>query len=387
MNNKTLPTIFLIIGTRPEAIKMAPVINALKIQNEFRVLVIATGQHSELLSQALEIFKITPDINLKIMEPKQDLVDITTRVIIGLKELINQESPDLVVVHGDTTTAMAATLAAFLLHVPVAHVEAGLRTGDINSPWPEEINRTLIARMASLHFPPTEAARTNLLTEKIDDKYIEMTGNTVIDSLITMQNRIKNENTLKEVLTRKFSFINSKKRLILITAHRRESFGSGIINICAAIEKIASRNDVQIIYPVHPNPKIQEPVYKILKNKNNIHLIEPLDYMDFVYIMSICHFVMTDSGGIQEEAPGLGKPVLVLRNITERPEAITAGTALLVGTDTIAIAKAADKLLDNERYYNSMAHARNPFGDGKSGEKIARRIKQFLENNIRNINA
>ncbi len=387
MKNKILPTIFLVIGTRPEAIKIAPVIHALKMQNEFRVIVIATGQHSELLSQVLEIFKITPDINLKIMEPKQDLVDITTKVMTGLQELINQESPDLVVVHGDTTTAMAATLAAFLLHIPVAHVEAGLRTGNVNSPWPEEINRVLTARMASLHFPPTEAARTNLLIEKVDDKDIEMTGNTVIDSLIIMRNRIENENVLKEVLARKFSFINSKKRLVLITAHRRENFGSGIINICASIEKIASRNDVQIIYPVHPNPKIQEPVYKILKNKNNIYLIKPLDYLEFVYIMSICHFVMTDSGGIQEEAPGLGKPVLILRNTTERPEAITAGTALLVGTNTLAIVKAANKLLDNEEYYHSMAHASNPFGDGKSGEKIARRIKQFLENQIRNINA
>ena len=343
MKNKILPTIFLVIGTRPEAIKIAPVIHALKMQNEFRVIVIATGQHSELLSQVLEIFKITPDINLKIMEPKQDLVDITTKVMTGLQELINQESPDLVVVHGDTTTAMAATLAAFLLHIPVAHVEAGLRTGNVNSPWPEEINRVLTARMASLHFPPTEAARTNLLIEKVDDKDIEMTGNTVIDSLIIMRNRIENENVLKEVLARKFSFINSKKRLVLITAHRRENFGSGIINICASIEKIASRNDVQIIYPVHPNPKIQEPVYKILKNKNNIYLIKPLDYLEFVYIMSICHFVMTDSGGIQEEAPGLGKPVLILRNTTERPEAITAGTALLVGTNTLAIVKAANK--------------------------------------------
>lgn len=379
LSSSSAPTVLVVFGTRPEALKMAPVVAALRALGTIRVQVAVTGQHLELLSQVLELFDIVPDVDLGIMRPEQDLTDITSNVLQGLRGVFAAARPALVLVHGDTTSSVAAALAAFYHHVPVAHVEAGLRTGDRTAPWPEEMNRTLTGRLATLHFAPTVNGRANLVAEGIASSSIEVTGNTIVDSLILMRDRITADARLRARLTERFSFLDPQRRLILLTAHRRESFGPGIENICAAVRQLADRNDVQVVYPVHPNPSVRGPVHRLLKGVAHVHLIEPLDYIELVYLMARCYFVMTDSGGMQEEAPGLGKPVLVLRETTERPEAVGAGMARLVGTDVQRIVDAAQRLFDDPAAYAAMAGARNPFGDGHASERIAAKVGQWLK--------
>lgn len=363
--------ILIVFGTRPEAIKMAPVVAALKASPQWDVKVCVTAQHREMLDQVLGLFNIVPDFDFDLMRPGQDLTDITSNVLIGLRGVFRQWKPDMVFVHGDTTTAMAASLAAFYAKIPVAHVEAGLRTNDISSPWPEEMNRRMVGRVASLHFAPTEIARANLLAEGSLDKMIFVTGNTVIDALLNVVKRINTDAVLKQQLHNRFSFVRENKRLILVTGHRRENFGQGFEGICKALRIIAERDDVEILYPVHLNPNVQEPVHRILGNCENIHLIEPQDYLPFVYLMSRAFIILTDSGGIQEEAPSLGKPVLVMRDTTERPEAVSAGTVKLVGTDPECIVATVCQLLTQPESYDAMAFAHNPYGDGKASYRIA----------------
>jgi UDP-N-acetylglucosamine 2-epimerase (non-hydrolysing) len=356
--------ILAVFGTRPEAIKMAPVVNALKKSGTVKVSVCVTAQHRQMLDQVLKLFNIAPDIDLNLMQPKQDLSDITSRVILGMRDVLAIQKPDMVLVHGDTTTTMAASLAAFYAKIPVGHVEAGLRTGDKYAPWPEEMNRKLAGSIADIHFAPTESARQNLLKENIADNTIHVTGNTVIDALLDVAER-------SESAAKQFKLDDSKK-IILVTGHRRENFGAGFENICNALLRLAVRGDVQIVYPVHLNPNVQEPVKRLLGNHPSIQLIEPCDYLPFVYLMKRSHIILTDSGGIQEEAPSLGKPVLVMRDVTERPEAVAAGTVKLVGTDEARIVATATELLDDEKVYNAMAKATNPYGDGKAAARIAK---------------
>jgi UDP-N-acetylglucosamine 2-epimerase (non-hydrolysing) len=363
--------ILIVFGTRPEAIKMAPVVAVLKASPQWDVKVCVTAQHREMLDQVLGLFNIVPDFDFDLMKPGQDLTDITSNVLIGLRGVFRKWTPDMVFVHGDTTTAMAASLAAFYAKIPVAHVEAGLRTNDISSPWPEEMNRRMVGRIASLHFAPTEIARANLLAEGSLDKMIFVTGNTVIDALLNVVKRINTDATIKQQLHNRFSFVRENKRLILVTGHRRENFGQGFEGICKALCTIAERDDVEILYPVHLNPNVQEPVHRILGNCENIHLIEPQDYLPFVYLMSRAFIILTDSGGIQEEAPSLGKPVLVMRDTTERPEAVSAGTVKLVGTDPECIVATVCQLLTQPETYDAMAFAHNPYGDGKASHRIA----------------
>jgi UDP-N-acetylglucosamine 2-epimerase (non-hydrolysing) len=363
--------ILIVFGTRPEAIKMAPVVAVLKASPQWDVKVCVTAQHREMLDQVLGLFNIVPDFDFDLMKPGQDLTDITSNVLIGLRGVFRQWTPDMVFVHGDTTTAMAASLAAFYAKIPVAHVEAGLRTNDISSPWPEEMNRRMVGRIASLHFAPTEIARANLLAEGSLDKRIFVTGNTVIDALLNVVKRINTDALIKQQLHNRFSFVRENKRLILVTGHRRENFGQGFEGICKALRTIAERDDVEILYPVHLNPNVQEPVHRILGNCENIHLIEPQDYLPFVYLMSRAFIILTDSGGIQEEAPSLGKPVLVMRDTTERPEAVSAGTVKLVGTDPECIVGTVCQLLTQPETYDAMAFAHNPYGDGKASHRIA----------------
>ncbi len=363
--------IMLVFGTRPEAIKMAPVVRALSAAKQWEVKVCVTAQHRQMLDQVLDLFDIKPDFDLNLMKPGQDLTDITSNVLIGMRDVFNQWKPGLVFVHGDTTTAMAASLAAFYAKIPVAHVEAGLRTHDIYSPWPEELNRRIVGRVSSLHFAPTDTARANLLAESCADESIYVTGNTVIDALLNVVERINTDATLNQQLGERFAFLQKDKRLILVTGHRRENFGQGFEDICKALREIAERDDVEIVYPVHLNPKVQEPVRRILGDCPRIHLIEPLDYLPFVYLMNRAHILLTDSGGIQEEAPSLGKPVLVMRDTTERPEAVAAGTVKLVGTDVVRIVSETTRLLDDQQEYQCMSHTHNPYGDGHAAERIA----------------
>ncbi|MGB6055989.1 MAG: UDP-N-acetylglucosamine 2-epimerase (non-hydrolyzing) [Burkholderiaceae bacterium] len=370
MNMATINKILIVFGTRPDAIKMAPVVNVLKAWPQWEVKVCVTAQHRQMLDQVLTLFNIVPDFDLDLMKPGQDLTDITSNVLIGLRQVFHKWTPNLIFVHGDTTTAMAASLAAFYAKIPVAHVEAGLRTNDVNSPWPEEMNRRMVGRVASLHFAPTEIARANLLAEGCPGKTIFVTGNTVIDALLTTMERIDTDMALNRQLAERFSFISESKRLILVTGHRRENFGKGFENICKALRVIAERDDVQILYPVHLNPNVQEPVRRILAGCENIRLIEPQDYLPFVYLMSRAYIILTDSGGIQEEAPSLGKPVLVMRDTTERPEAVSAGTVKLVGTDSKFIVAAIHLLLTQPHAYDAMAFAHNPYGDGKASHRI-----------------
>ncbi|WP_340676901.1 UDP-N-acetylglucosamine 2-epimerase (non-hydrolyzing) [Paraglaciecola sp.] len=362
--------ILLVFGTRPEAIKMAPLALELMKKNEFEVEICVTAQHREMLDQVLNLFQIIPQYDLNLMQAGQDLYDITSRVLAGLKSVLSQAKPDLVLVHGDTTTTFSTALAAFYQKIPVGHVEAGLRTGDIYSPWPEEINRKLTGALAEIHFTPTEKSRQNLLAENVPDEKIFVTGNTVIDSLLQVVKFIERDKALKKSLEQRFDFIDPTKKMILVTGHRRESFGNGFEQICEALKILAQRNDVQIIYPVHLNPNVKEPVDRILSNISNIHLIAPLDYLPFVYLMSQSYLIMTDSGGVQEEAPSLGKPVLVMRDTTERPEAIEAGTVKLVGTDLKKMVKEANRLLDDTRAYQEMSFAHNPYGDGEACLRI-----------------
>lgn len=374
MNKKKILVVF---GTRPEAIKMAPLILELKSSPSFDLTICVTGQHKEMLNQVLDVFDIDTDFNLEIMREGQSLTDVTSDVLRHFEKILIKLQPELVLVHGDTTTTLAATLSAYYQRIAVGHVEAGLRTGNIYSPWPEEINRKLTASIATIHFAPTQCAKDNLLKEGIGDSSIYITGNTVIDALNYIRNKIENTESIREQMDNHFSFLSDEKRLILVTGHRRENFGTGFENICKALLAIASRKDIVICYPVHLNPNVREPVERILSNKKNIHLIEPQDYLPFVYLMNEASIVLTDSGGIQEEAPSLGKPVLVMREKTERPEAVIAGTVKLVGTDTDKITNSVIELLDNPDQYQKMSYAHNPYGDGRACSRIVDIIKHF----------
>ncbi len=360
----------IVFGTRPEAIKMAPVVKRMKARFGGDVRVCVTAQHRQMLDQVLCLFDIVPDYDLNLMKPGQDLTDITASVLMELRCVLEDFSPDVVLVHGDTTTAFAASLAAYYRQIPVAHVEAGLRTGDIYSPWPEEMNRKQVGAIAAYHFAPTTTARDNLLRESVDASSIFVTGNTVIDALLDVVDKIDSNCELKAGLEQQFAFLNREKRTILITGHRRENFGRGFEEICKALVELAGRGDVELVYPVHLNPNVQEPVLRLLADVPNVHLIAPLDYLPFVYLMNRSHLIITDSGGVQEEAPSLGKPVLVLRDTTERPEALDAGTVTLVGTDARKIIFETNRLLDDEAAYQAMAFAHNPYGDGNAAAQI-----------------
>jgi UDP-N-acetylglucosamine 2-epimerase (non-hydrolysing) len=349
---------------------MAPVVKELIRNPCVEAKVCVTAQHRQMLDQVLTLFNIVPDFDLDLMKPGQDLTDITSNVLLGMRKVLNEWRPDYVLVHGDTTTTLATSLAAYYEKIPVGHVEAGLRTGDIYSPWPEEMNRRIAGAIACIHFAPTETAKSNLLREGVPNEAVYVTGNTVIDALLNVVQRLRSDVELKTSMEQKFQFLDSDKRLILVTGHRRENFGSGFENICAAIQAISERSDLEVVYPVHLNPNVQEPVKRMLGNRNNIHLIEPLDYLPFVYLMDRSHILLTDSGGIQEEAPSLGKPVLVMRNTTERPEAVTAGTVRLVGTDQETIVTETHRLLDDPAEYKRMSHAHNPYGDGQAANRI-----------------
>ena len=367
--------ILLVFGTRPEAIKMAPLVKMLQAQSPFDVKVCVTAQHRHMLDQVLSLFDIQPDFDLNLMKPGQDLYDITSGVLLGLKSVLTQWQPDAVLVHGDTSTTFAASLAAFYQRIPVGHVEAGLRTGNLYSPWPEEANRKLTTSLAHWHFAPTATSRKNLLKEGVAPETIHVTGNTVIDALLQVREKIVTNVLLRQQFEKEFSWIDPAKRLVLVTGHRRENFGQGFEQICQALACIAkSHADVQVVYPVHLNPQVQEPVRRLLGNVANVHLIEPLDYLPFVYLMDRSTLILTDSGGIQEEAPSLGKPVLVMRDTTERPEAVEAGTVKLVGTDADEIAAQAGILLSNTKAYAAMAFAHNPYGDGFACERIVQAL-------------
>ncbi|PZU30001.1 MAG: UDP-N-acetylglucosamine 2-epimerase (non-hydrolyzing) [Stenotrophomonas sp.] len=363
--------VMVVFGTRPEAIKMAPLVTALKQQSELETIVAVTAQHRQMLDQVLELFEITPDEDLNVMQPGQSLSGLTSRIVQGMEQVIAKHSPDIVLVHGDTTTTFATALAAYYQRTAIGHVEAGLRTGNLYSPWPEEANRKLTGALANLHFAPTEKSANNLRAENIDPAIIQITGNTVIDALLTVVEKIKKNPALDAELSARFPFLDKSKRLILVTGHRRENFGDGFEQICHALKNIAARGDTQVVYPVHLNPNVQEPVTRILANQPSIHLIEPQEYLPFVYLMSRSHIIVTDSGGIQEEAPSLGKPVLVMRDTTERPEAVEAGTVRLVGTDSATITSEVSRLLDDDLAFEAMAKAHNPYGDGKAAKRIA----------------
>ena len=375
-----MKTILLVFGTRPEAIKMAPLVHELKKHPEcFVTKVCVTGQHREMLDQVLKLFEIIPDYDLNIMKPNQDLYDITSRILIGMRDVLNDVNPDVVLVHGDTTTSTAAALAAFYKQIPVGHVEAGLRTGNIYSPWPEEMNRLITGRIATYHFSPTPLSRQNLLKENANDEHIIVTGNTVIDALHWVTAKLSSNVELQDTLQKEMQSLgydvtrlDGQRRLILITGHRRENFGEEFLNICHAIKNLAEKNpDVDFVYPMHLNPNVRKPVLEILgKGESNVFLIEPLQYLPFVYMMEKSYLILTDSGGVQEEAPGLGKPVLVMRDTTERPEAEDAGTVILVGTDQKKIEDGVTSLLENEDLYSKMSRAQNPYGDGHACERI-----------------
>jgi UDP-N-acetylglucosamine 2-epimerase (non-hydrolysing) len=366
--------VLIVFGTRPEAIKMAPVVGALQKNNLFDARVCVTAQHREMLDQVLQLFNIHPEYDLNIMRSGQGLTHITSEVLFRLEPVLQEFKPDRILVHGDTTTTMAASLAAFYQQIPVGHVEAGLRTGNIYSPWPEEMNRKITSSIASLHFAPTNAARDNLLNEGVNTNRIMVTGNTVIDSLLSVVEMIHSDESLKNKMSKQFSFLDRKKRLILVTGHRRENFGNRFEDICNALTILAEKNSIQIVYPVHLNPNVQEPVKRIMGGHDNIYLIEPQDYLPFVYLMERSYLIITDSGGVQEEAPSLGKPVLVMRDTTERPEAVEAGTVRLVGANTSRIVVEAEKLLHDEDEYEKMALIHNPYGDGYATGRIVEGI-------------
>lgn len=353
---------------------MAPLIHRLDQAEQLDVRLCVTAQHRHMLDQVLGLFDLRPHYDLDLMQISQNLYDITASVLAGLGQILQEWRPDRVLIHGDTTTTLAAALAAYYEKIPVGHVEAGLRTGNIYAPWPEEVNRRVADVICDEHFAPTEKAKQNLLAENINEARISVTGNTVIDALEYTLNRLLGNKTFMAALDNEYQFLNSDKHLILVTGHRRESFGTGFNNICQALALLAARSDLEILYPVHLNPNVQRPVRKMLGGRPGIHLIEPLDYERFVYLMHRSHIVLTDSGGVQEEAPSLGKPILVMRDITERPEAVEAGTALIVGTDTDRIVKACERLLDDPHAYQLMAQAANPYGDGKASERILARI-------------
>ena len=378
----------LVFGTRPEAIKMAPLVKEFqKRKDTFETIVCVTGQHREMLDQVLRIFDIRPDYDLNIMKQGQDLYDVTARVLVGMRDVLDEAKPDVVLVHGDTTTSTAAALAAFYRQIPVGHVEAGLRTHNIYSPWPEEMNRQLTGRIATYNFAPTALSRENLLKESVDDAKITVTGNTVIDALYWVVDRIKDDKSLNAELAETLKAagydtgrLNDGRRLVLITGHRRENFGDGFISMCRAIRHLTEKYpEVDFVYPMHLNPNVRKPIHEVfgddLGNLGNMHFIEPLEYLSFVYLMEKSSIVLTDSGGIQEEAPGLGKPVLVMRDTTERPEALAAGTVRLVGTDYDRIVGEVSRLIDDEEAYRLMSHAVNPYGDGLACPRIADTLK------------
>ncbi len=371
--------VLTVFGTRPEAIKMAPVVEALNKVSTIESKTCVTAQHREMLDQVIDLFSIRPDFDLNLMRAGQSLPELTCNVISGVTDVFFQWRPDLVLVHGDTTTTLASTLAAYYEKIPVGHVEAGLRTGNIYSPWPEEMNRKVAGVVSELHFAPTETAKRNLLREGIPESAVYVTGNTVIDALISVVHRLNSDSNLKGELGNKFEFLDTSKRLILVTGHRRENFGQGFENICSAILNLSRRKDVEIVYPVHLNPNVREPVKRILGGLDNVHLVEPQDYLPFVYLMNRSYFILTDSGGVQEEAPSLGKPVLVMRDTTERPEAVAAGTVKLVGTSVSNIEDASSALLDSAEAYEAMKTAHNPYGDGHSAERIVEIISNYLQ--------
>jgi len=367
--------ILTVFGTRPEAIKMAPLVQALEADSRFDAKVCVTAQHREMLDHVLELFEIKPDFDLNIMKSGQTLNDVTTSVLKGLKPILEDFKPDMVLVHGDTATTFAAALAAYYQKIKVGHVEAGLRTGNIYSPWPEEANRKLTSAITNLYFAPTLSSKENLLSENVPESGILVTGNTVIDALFLVRKKLNDDSSLSSALASEFSYLDSRKRLILVTGHRRESFGGGFERICEALRQIAQKHpEVQILYPVHLNPNVQEPVNRLLSGLENIFLISPQEYLPFCYLMDKSFIILTDSGGIQEEAPSLGKPVLLMREITERPEAVNAGTVKLVGTDVDLITSEVDNLLSDPDQYNMMSFSHNPYGDGLA----CKRIIEFL---------
>lgn len=363
--------ILLVFGTRPEAIKMAPLVIELKKQSSLDIKICVTGQHREMLDQVLDLFQLKPDFDLNVMKSQQTLSSISISILEGLNSVFNEFIPDWVLVHGDTATTFSAALASYYNQIKVGHVEAGLRTGDIRSPWPEEGNRKLTAAICDVHFAPTVSAKNNLISENVSKDRILVTGNTVVDALQSINNVIESNIEIRSNLHEKFSFLSSEERLVLITGHRRENFGDSFINICKSIKELASANpDVRFVYPVHLNPNVQGPVQSILQGIDNVHLIQPLEYLEFVFLMSSSYLILTDSGGIQEEAPSLGKPVLVMRDTTERPEAVEAGTVILVGTNQQNITNNVQKLLDNKQAYEKMSKAHNPYGDGTASKQI-----------------
>lgn len=383
--------IMLVFGTRPEAIKMAPLVRKFYTSEDFESVVTVTGQHREMLDQVLQIFNIKPDYDLNIMKSGQDLYDVTAKVLCGMRDILVATKPDLVLVHGDTSTSTAAALAAFYQQIPVGHIEAGLRTNNIYSPWPEEMNRQITGRIASFHFAPTPLSKKNLIKENVNDSNIIITGNTVIDALHIVSDKLNNDLDLQaktdmEIAQTGYdlSSVKNGKKMVLITGHRRENFGEGFLHICRAIKELASLfPDVDFVYPMHLNPNVRQPIHQVFNESvsdktTNVHFIEPLDYVQFIRLMSLSHIILTDSGGIQEEAPGLGKPVLVMRDTTERPEAVDAGTVKLVGTDFNKITSECSRLLNSEEEYNRMAYSRNPYGDGKASERII----DFISKNL-----
>lgn len=368
--------VLTVFGTRPEAIKMAPLVQALSQDPAFESRLCVTAQHREMLDQVLRLFKLEPDYDLNIMRPEQGLTEITCRILEGMKTVLLDFRPDIVLVHGDTTTTLAASLAAFYQQIPVGHVEAGLRTGDLASPWPEEGNRKLTGHLARLHFTPTTRSRQNLLQENLPDARIVVTGNTVIDALLWVRDRVLDDSNLNAQLAARYPFLDPDKKLVLVTGHRRESFGGGFERICSALAQIARQHpEAQIVYPVHLNPNVSEPVNRILSGIENIILIEPQEYLPFVWLMNRAWLILTDSGGIQEEAPSLGKPVLVMRDTTERPEAVDAGTVKLVGTDVARIVASVSELLNDDAAWQAMSHAHNPYGDGNACGRILQALK------------
>lgn len=381
--------VLLVFGTRPEAIKMAPLVKELQKKNNIETIVCVTGQHRQMLDQVLQLFEIAPDYDLNIMQQGQDLYDVTSRVLVGMRDVLKESKPDIVLVHGDTTTSTAAALAAFYQQIPVGHVEAGLRTHNIYSPWPEEMNRQITGRIATYNFAPTPLSKANLLKEAVAEKSIIVTGNTVIDALYWVVDKIKEDQALSKELKKMLALagydesrLEQNKRMVLITGHRRENFGEGFINMCFAIKELANKYpNVDFVYPMHLNPNVRKPIHQVfgenLENLGNIFFIEPLEYLSFVYLMEKSSIVLTDSGGIQEEAPGLGKPVLVMRDTTERPEALEAGTVKLVGTDYDKIVDGVSRLLDDSAYYEQMSRAVNPYGDGKACLRIVEILKQL----------
>lgn len=386
--------ILLVFGTRPEAIKMAPLVRNLKKNSDLEIIVAVTGQHREMLDQVLSLFEIVPDYDLNIMKQNQDLYDITSSILLGMRKILEESTPDLVLVHGDTATSTAAALAAFYKQIPVGHVEAGLRTHNIYSPWPEEMNRLLTSRIAAIHFAPTNLSLDNLINENIAKNQIFVTGNTVIDALHWVVEKIAKNDSLNYQLSEELlnsgvgydvSRLDNGRKLVLITGHRRENFGEGFRCICEAIRDLANKyKHVDFVYPMHLNPNVRKPIDEIFGNTthSNLFFIEPLEYLSFVYLMEKAYIVLTDSGGIQEEAPGLGKPVLVMRDTTERPEAVAAGTVKLVGTNYLKIFDSVSELLDNKKVYDKMSYSSNPYGDGLASKYITKYINIFLENRI-----